>query len=1851
MSVTAPLSGEIVLTLDERNPSDFFVKLRWLARANEWDDTKTMTKCLLFIGLRQTWLASRLEKDIGNLAEGKVPKVDQLQAMVELVLAPKTVRHTFIDEFEKISLQSSSVYEVRERLENNFRLALPEAETASVELMVKRQLIKACPAAWQQRLKEAEFKNVDAMCDKIFLLQKVTAEVTVPRMDRTGDTLARATTSEATCRKCGLRGHFAKECRTRCFKCKAKGHVKAQCPQLREKGATQIANERSRRVDLLLEDAVLVKSSPEESDITVNVFIEGVLHLALVDCGSYHNLITVNTLRNLNGGAAVRPTSVRLGAINKTSLKVLGEVSLTTELGTRECELDFIVIEEMSDPLIIGKKGADQLRIVVWFQTRRTLPTHERKLQELGERFEDLFARSQYDVGRVELEHSIQVTSDQPIVKRQYKVPVHFQERARITLEKMVEAGIIAEGESAYSSPAFMIPKGKTEELRLVIDYRELNKVTVDDPFPIPDMLAVVNEAAKFRFFSTIDIRGGYWHFKMAEVHRAKTAFVIMDRQYVCIAMPMGLKNAPKTFARGLLLSLAKLREELGKRKFLPGVHYAIASFYDDIVLATHDEDVHLLVLEEFCKRFAVDGWKLNKAKSKWMVEEAEILGHLVTKGKVTPRPSFKEEMRTWEVPGDQKELRTFLGFAGFHSRMIKNYSSLTAPLNRLIGDVPYEWGMVEQEAFDKLKELLSSEPVIRPFQVNVPTVLITDASGTGWGAVLEQENQPVEYCSGRWNTTESKWSTTRKEFRALVNAVQKWKYFLIGSQFTVITDHQAIAKGFRHDCDDPVLFRWARKLDGYSMVVQHRPGLTIAHADALSRKPFTPHRRVSQREVWADECRRDEILEFLRAKLRNDTRVPPESADPAELQFWMQQLSRGSLKTEGDNVLYKGVKVVPQNMRLEIFRAAHCHPMAGHMGSKRTQKRIREFYYWYNMGKDVNDLKKGCLICAKNNVKRQKSSEPRLTVGLVEVPLCQWAMDFLGPLPVSRNGYRNILVVTDLFTKWVELFPTETQTAKETTKCIIELVLRYSIPSSLLSDQGTNFTADLTQALLKALDIKHLRTSPYHPQTDGQTERFNAALMQYIRKYVEDDPEHWDKHLQHAAYAYRTSVHSVTGFSPTAEAKNVAGEACIGCVWIRNEMNQARNENARLRAANADLEERLEKQVSANAQLIAHYTAEILRRTDLEKELAGAKLAALGSSQNMIVGEGAEIVPTSCAYLIGEEILDGLYENKHLSGLLGKTCVLRTKQCLIARHFEMAEKLIREGTAEKKHVLFEIGKSNLRDENFRSWKAKELGDQSTNGLGKLLANKNVATITWTNLPEKGDLAHPASEVNRVIEEWIETQDPEKVSLFNLRGLYQNRILFDSDNLTKIGQAEAAKKLTAWYVTTVQLDTEEEENLRALMKKRKDARDAKGIILVSETWLMNEEVPPKISQYEWLGSNREGKTGKHAKAGVGILIPQGIGRVISTERGRDFIATKVEIQSSIWLFCSIYVAHERGRQNGQLFENITNVLSHEHDGKTHVVIGGDMNAHITQFSEQEDARGWLVKNFASQNGLIIVNTSDKCEGKFTRKGAVLDYVLCNTSAYRKLQQMVIDEKRQITQISDHNLITAIFQIAENRGDKKKLSKKLNLVDRNRAALGTKASLRTKLLRDEPVTYEILKYTIQENIRKSSRMVRVSNAYPTQSREISRLHKEKKALGKEWRRAGDRGDLEKQHQLAGELNDVRRKIYDQVEREVANSNRKLYDYIIRAPRHQRAKRFWEYTRKEDRGDRKPAAALDESGREIKDGEMEDHLTEVLSNLLECDNAESPTTDPKRELKVPMGSQVVVDADMIAEVFGK
>lgn len=1151
------------IPFDADEPTVFFRKLQRMADSEEWVARKAYTKALVFISENHEWVATKIEETYDSQINPTPPKasvyptVKELETTTLSLVDPPSTRQLLMDRFERVQLSvEKSVEQVRQRLEDLFRRAVPEASKETISMFVIRQLIRGAPEAWQLRLKESNFQTVAQVEAKLRALmdagksELASAQAEVRRVERKTDW--------PTCSRCKRRGHESKDCKTECFNCNEIGHMQRACPKKREDSGTQRstrrvletgATEGKPRNDVetlhprmvaairrgVLETRGERKLYPDANlEFKLSFGYRGELLRSVVDTGCAYNLMRKDMFDRLCADRALKPASVEMVCFNKSKLSSLGEIELEIELDAQRKILRWIVVAGGTDAILIGMEGAVQLELTLVARVNRATVSdgidESSRLDEVLETFRDVFSKDQYDVGQVDFEHEIPTIDGRAVSRKEYRVPVNLEKRALAMLEAMKEKGLIQECVSPWAAPAIFLEKGNGQ-LRLVVNYQGLNEKTVFDPFPIPDMYGIVRKASSGYLFSTLDARNSFWHVRLRREDQPKTAFVSMGRQYMFNVMPMGLKGAPATLTRALSTTL---REQIQSGN--------VFVFYDDIVICTNESTdqvrFHLKTLTEVLQKLRQDGWKMNREKCRFMKHEVQMLGHLVKQGEIRVTPAFQAEMKGWPEPENKKELQKFLGFAGFHAKFIKDYSKIAEPLTNLTGKTTFCFGEQEKRAFNELKRKLTSAPVLRDYDPDLSVTLVTDASDTGWGAVVEQEGHPVEFCSGKWTATERRYATTKKELKAILNGIKKFSYFLSGTHFTLVTDHKALACGIKEDCEDSELYRWARKLDPYSFSIVHRMGSAIGHADALSRKPSDDQlRRLTDVTDFEMALRKDPILDFVERKVSGETDArPPEGMD-AELSFYEKQIEMGKLVIQQGKVCLEVDGelriVVPRSMRRQIFAFAHSHEFAGHLGLERTRARIREKYFWFRSTEDIRKWKAECLTCAKHNVKRQAPNVSKKAVPIKGVPLAQWAMDVVGPLPRSEKGNLFILVITDRFTKWIELYALPDQKTEQIVGCLVDLVCRYSIPTELLSDNGSNFSSRCFRALLNALQVNQMQTSPYRPEGDGMTERLNASLMQTLRKYVEEEPAKWDEKLQAVAFSYRTSVHSVTGYSP----------------------------------------------------------------------------------------------------------------------------------------------------------------------------------------------------------------------------------------------------------------------------------------------------------------------------------------------------------------------------------------------------------------------------------------------------------------------------------------------------------------------------------------------------------------------------------------------------------------------------------------------------------------------------------------------------------------------------------------------
>ena len=439
--------------------------------------------------------------------------------------------------------------------------------------------------------------------------------------------------------------------------------------------------------------------------------------------------------------------------------------------------------------------------------------------------------------------------------------------------------------------------------------------------------------------------------------------------------------------------------------------------------------------------------------------------------------------------------------------------------------DAEWKWGDEQKDAFNRIKCCLTSKPILRYPDFTRDFIVHTDASGYGIGAVLAQMQRPpqsddssgetdevevvIAYTSKHLDDRQCKWSTTEKEAFAIVHAIDVFKPYLYGSKFTVFTDHRPLEWLMSKNEPSGRLARWALKIQEFNIEIGYRAGKHNQNADTLSRIPLPLVATVTFNKDdsnWAKNQLQDTFCKDIFDKLKTRNEVTNYSISESGELYYLDKL------------------VVPDSKKAEIYENNHDHMAAGHLGVAKTKARIQRRYYWPKMAEDIAVYVKNCLKCAQRKPYGQSKAPLKPMPAATRV----WeriAMDIVGPVETSRNGNRYILVLSDYASRFVMTIPMIDQTAKTVAAHLVnEVLTKYGAPEQILTDQGTNFLSELVYQICQLFKIKQLRTTSYHPQTDGLVERFNRTLCDMLACYVNEDPESWDVFLPFVTFAFNTA-------------------------------------------------------------------------------------------------------------------------------------------------------------------------------------------------------------------------------------------------------------------------------------------------------------------------------------------------------------------------------------------------------------------------------------------------------------------------------------------------------------------------------------------------------------------------------------------------------------------------------------------------------------------------------------------------------------------------------------------------------
>lgn len=734
------------------------------------------------------------------------------------------------------------------------------------------------------------------------------------------------------------------------------------------------------------------------------------------------------------------------------------------------------------------------------------------------------------------IHHQIHTIDEIPVRKKAYPVPVNKQKFIDEEIARMLDKGIIRPSVSPWASPVVLVPK-KDGSTRFCVDYRALNSKTPLDGFPMPQIQDILESLYGATIFSTLDLKSGYWQVKMDEDSIKKTAFVTKNAQYEFLRLPFGLRNAAATFQR---LMNNVLRDYMGEFCFV---------YLDDIVVYSKTIQDHFQHLKLLFAKLQDSGLTLNLKKCSMLQRTITYLGHVVSEEGVRTEDTKIKAVQDFPVPKNLKEVQRFLGLASWYHRFISHFSERAAPLYALKGkNAIWNWTVECQNAFDDLKYALQRAPVLMPPDFTKVFRVQTDASDIGLGAVLTQDFDGAEhviaYASRLLHGAEKSYSTAEKECLAVVWAVEKWRQYLEGRNFEVLTDHSALTWVFNNPKPSSRLTRWALRLQCFSFLVKYRKGSCNVVPDALSRgipgqevvghiaicqaNKTDPNLPVSWDEIGKAQ-KLDSSLQALWEAAKQAT------TDSSRIAYCVQNdylFRRVPNKDQG--CVYQ--LVIPASLREQFLHFAHSNPLSGHLGRMKTLKRLLDSVYWPEVRKDVWSFCTQCKTCQIYKPRISKLSGLLQSTPVVE-PGYMLGVDLMGPFPKSNRSNEFLLVFVDYCSKWVELFALRSAKTHLITNILTkEMFTRWGTPAYLVSDRGPQFTAQLLNETCKRWGVVQKLSTAYHPQTN-LTERINRTLKTMLSSYVHDNHRDWDKWIPEFRYAINSAWQESTGFTPAEVA------------------------------------------------------------------------------------------------------------------------------------------------------------------------------------------------------------------------------------------------------------------------------------------------------------------------------------------------------------------------------------------------------------------------------------------------------------------------------------------------------------------------------------------------------------------------------------------------------------------------------------------------------------------------------------------------------------------------------------------
>ncbi|CAI6364864.1 unnamed protein product [Macrosiphum euphorbiae] len=875
------------------------------------------------------------------------------------------------------------------------------------------------------------------------------------------------------CNNCKNYNHFAKFCKSKSVK------------------VVSIESNNESETDQLFVGTVYTISNNSSQTWQIDLYINNIPISCLLDTGAQANIMSLHNLLKLKVSEAsiIKKNTTKLMSIHSIDIPTLGTCSLRCCYKNSIEVITFFIVD-FDCITVLGLASCQQLNLL-----QRVNVVNNNSSHSVLKYYNDIFE----GLGCLPIKCHIHINNEvEPIIDAPRKIPFALYEQLRKELDNMCYLKVIERIASPTSwVSSIVIVKKKNNKLRICLDPRNLNRAISRSHYPLPTFEAVKTQLSGTKFFSTLDANSGFWMIPLDEKSSELCTFNTPFGRYKFLRLPYGLNCAPEIFHR----IITELFSDI----------VGVIVYIDDLIITGTTLEEHNQRLKKVLDRAREVNLKFNKSKCIIGVTEVKFLGHVFNSEGVKPDPDKIKAIVNMPSPKSVKDLQRFLGMINYLSSYIPKLADETTLLRSLLKkNTSWVWDENYESMFNKVKNSITTAPVLSYYDPSIPLTLSVDASQFAVGAVILQNDKPCAYASQTLTSAQQNYAQIEKELYAIVFGCKRFHQYLYGQVVKVQTDHKPLVSLFKKALHSvPTrLQRMMLNIQSYHLNVEYVPGKLMVLADTLSRAPLPDsdednidEELILQVQVFSEnlaigkqyldkiknETLNDSILQKIKNICKSGWPLNKSLLENSLKPFWT---FRDEIHVIDDLVFKGNCLVVPTKLRSDMLKLIH----EGHMGIERCRNQIKDVLFWPGISNDIKNIVESCEVCLK--YRNNNAKEPMISHAVPDLPWQKLGIDLF------HHNDKTYLLVVDYYSKFIEIAHlSKGSHAKLVITQLKSIFARFGIPMEIISDNGPPFNAAEFKLFCSDWGINIVTSSPNYPQSNGLAERCVQIVKKLLKK------------------------------------------------------------------------------------------------------------------------------------------------------------------------------------------------------------------------------------------------------------------------------------------------------------------------------------------------------------------------------------------------------------------------------------------------------------------------------------------------------------------------------------------------------------------------------------------------------------------------------------------------------------------------------------------------------------------------------------------------------------------------------